>query len=208
VHVPAWQLSVCVQELPSLQDVPSGLLGFEQTPVPGLQVPGAWHWSFAEQVTVFAPVHAPAWQVSVCVQGLPSLQDVPSALLGFEQAPVTMLQVPAVWHWSIAEQVTVFAPVHAPAWQVSVCVQELPSLQDVPSALLGFEQTPVPGLQVPAAWHWSRAAHVTGLAPVHVPAWQVSVCVQKLPSLQDVPSALLGFVQTPVPVLQVPATWH
>jgi len=25
-------------------------------------------------------------------------------------------------------------------------------------------------LQAPTSWHWSRAVHVTGLAPVHVPA--------------------------------------
>jgi hypothetical protein len=43
--------------------------------------------------------------------------------------------------------------VHTPAWQVSVCVQALPSLQAVPSAAFGFEQTPVAGLQTPAAWH-------------------------------------------------------
>jgi hypothetical protein len=40
-------------------------------------------------------------------------------------------------------------------------VQALPSSQPVPSALLGFEQTPVAWSQVPATWHWSRAAHGT-----------------------------------------------
>ena len=29
----------------------------------------------------------------------------------------------------------------------------LPELQVVPSVLFGFEQMPVPGLQVPALWH-------------------------------------------------------
>src|SRR5262245_10373380 len=45
-------------------------------------------------------------------------------------------------------------------------------------------QVPVAGSQV---WvgHWQ----VTGLLPAHWPAWQVSVCVQALLSLQDVPSA-------------------
>ena len=41
---------------------------------------------------------------------------------------------------------------HAPDWHVSVCVHKLPSLHDVPSGLLGFEQ-PVAGLHVPATWH-------------------------------------------------------
>jgi hypothetical protein len=46
-------------------------------------------------------------------------------------------------------------------------------------------------------WHWSAPAHVTGLPPVHVPAWQVSVCVQALPSLQAPPLALGVFVHWP-----------
>jgi hypothetical protein len=43
--------------------------------------------------------------------------------------------------------------VQAPAWQVSDCVQALPSLHEAPSAFAGFEHTPVPVLQVPAEWH-------------------------------------------------------
>jgi hypothetical protein len=50
--------------------------------------------------------------------------------------------------------------------------------------------------------------HVTGFAPVQTPLRQVSVWVQALPSLQLVPSALLGFEQAPVVVLQVPTSWH
>ena len=33
-------------------------------------------------------------------------------------------------------------------------------------------------------WHWSAAVHVTGLLPVHAPAWQASLWVQALPSSQ------------------------
>jgi hypothetical protein len=36
------------------------------------------------QVTGFAPVHEPAWQVSDWVQASPSVQAVPSAAAGFE----------------------------------------------------------------------------------------------------------------------------
>jgi hypothetical protein len=43
------------------------------------------------------------------------------------------------------------------------------------------------------------------LAPVQVPAWQVSVWVQALLSAQAAPFALLGFEQIPVEVLHVPA---
>jgi hypothetical protein len=57
----------------------------------------------------------------------------------------------------------------------------------VPSDAAGFEHAPVDALQVPATWHWSDATHVTGLPPVQTPAWQVSIWVQALPSLQTVP---------------------
>jgi len=41
-------------------------------------------------------------------------------------------------------------PVHTPAWHVCDDAQTSPALQLVPSALVGFEQVPVVGLQVPA----------------------------------------------------------
>jgi hypothetical protein len=78
-------------------------------------------------------------------------------------------------------------------------------LQEDPLVLGGFEHAPVAGSQVPATWHWSRAAQVTGLPPVQIPATQVSACVQALASLQDEPSALAGF-EHPVDGLQVPGS--
>jgi hypothetical protein len=51
VHAPARQTSVCVQALASLQVAPFGSAGLLHAPVDGLQTPGAWHWSAAEQVT-------------------------------------------------------------------------------------------------------------------------------------------------------------
>jgi hypothetical protein len=51
---------------------------------------------------------------------------------------------------------------------VSPVVQLFPSEHGVPVSV-GFEQTPVAGLHVPAPWHWSLAVHTTGLAPVHAP---------------------------------------
>jgi hypothetical protein len=95
---------------------------------------------------------------------------------------------------------------HVPARQVSPVLQLLPTLQSVPSARGGPEQAPVAGLHVPAAWH-AVAAHTTGL-PVHAPAWQVSLSVQRFPSVQFVPLFAFGFEQMPVAGLQVPATWH
>ena len=83
----------------------------------------------------------------------PFMHAVPSISFGLEQVPVAGAQVPATWHWSSAVHVFGLLPVQAPAWHVSVCVQPSPSLHVAPSALLGFEQVPFAGLQVPASWH-------------------------------------------------------
>ena len=103
---------------------------------------------------------------------------------------------------------TGFEPVQLPFWQESLCVQALPSLQLEPFGLSGFEHTPVDVLHVPTSWHWSSAVHTTGLAPAHVPFWQVSLCVQALPSLQLVPLAAVGFEHCPFAGLHAPAVWH
>jgi len=47
---------------------------------------------------------------------------------------------------------------------------------------------------------------MTGLPLLQLPDWQVSSVVQALPSLQLVPSDLVGFEQTPVDVSHTPAT--
>jgi hypothetical protein len=208
VHTPDWQVSPVVHALPSSQDVPSSALGFEHVPVPGLQTPATWHWSLAVQTTGFEPTQMPVWHESLCVHAFPSLQVVPSPAFGFEHIPVPGLQMPATWHWSLAAQITGFEPVQTPLWHESDCVQAFPSLQDCPSGAFGFEQRPVPGLHVPATWHWSLAVQTTGLEPVHTPLWHESLCVQALPSLHDVPSLAFGFEHAPVPGSQTPATWH
>src|SRR5204863_218227 len=183
-QAPAAQVSVRVQASPSSHGAPSSLAGLLQTPDAGLQVPAVWHWSAAVHTTGFAPTQAPAWQVSLCVHALASLQLVPLGLAGLLQAPDAGSQVPAVWHWLAAVHTTGFAPTQAPAWQVSLCVHALASLQLVPLGLAGLLQAPVAGSQVPAVWHWSAAAHTTGFAPTQAPAWQVSLCVHALASLQ------------------------
>lgn len=224
LHVPAvWQASLAVQTTPtpahvpfehasfevhaswSLQEVPFGSAGFEHVPVEGLHVPAEWHWSEAVQVTVAPAVQVPAWHVSFESQALPSLHEVPLAAVGLEQSPVNGLHAPATWHWSEATQVTLPPAVHAPARHVSFKSQALPSLQPVPSVAVGFEHWPVPGLHVPATWHWSDAVHVTVLPAVHTPAWHVSFESHTFPSLQLVPFATVGFEHCPVVGLHVPA---
>jgi hypothetical protein len=70
--------------------------------------------------------------------------------------------------------------------------------------LLGFEQTPVFESQLPTSWHWSLAAHVTGLLPRHLPAAQASVRVQASLSSQVVPSVTGTALHAPVAALHVP----
>ena len=105
-------------------------------------------------------------------------------------------------------QTTWLDPVQVPLWQLSLCVQALPSLHVVPLDAAGFEHAPVPGSHVPATWHWSEAVQTTGLDPVQVPLWQRSLCVQALPSLHVVPLDAAGLEHAPVPGSHVPATWH
>src|SRR2546427_5773254 len=167
-------------------------MGLLQTPVAGLQAPAVWHWSAAVHTTGFAPAQRPAWQMSVCVQALPSSQGAPSGLAGLLQRPGAGLQTPAVWHWSAAVHTTGLAPTQMPASQASVCVQASPSSHGAPSSLAGLLQTPVAGVHAPAAWHWSAAVHATGLAPTQMPASQASVCLQALPSSHGAPSSLAG----------------
>jgi hypothetical protein len=108
-----------------------------------------------------APAQTPDWQLSLCVQALPSSQGVPSLSAGFEHFPVAGSQTPAAWHESLGVQTTRFAPLQAPDRQLSICVQASPSSQDVPSAASGFEHAPVAGSQVPATWQASLALQTT-----------------------------------------------
>src|SRR5207249_194124 len=196
------------QALPSLQAVPLLAFGLEHWPVAVSQVPATWHWSEAVQTTGLAPVQVPRWQVTVCEHPLPSLQAVPLLAVGMEHWPVAVLQVLATLDWWESVRTTGLAPVQVPPSRRSSCVQALPSLQAVPLLAFGLEHWPVAVLQVPAVWHWSSAVQTTGLAPVQVPLWQLSVCVQALPSLHAVPLLAFGLEHWPVAVLQVPATWH
>jgi hypothetical protein len=174
-QVPLWQVSPFVHALPSLHAVPSDLGGFEQMPLVVSQMPTLWHWSVAVQTTLLVPVQTPFWQLSLWVQALPSLQAVPLTAGGLEQEPDDGLQVPATWHWSLAEQVVGVPLTQAPAWQLSPIVHALLSEHVVPLVAIGFEHRPVLVSQVPATWHWSLALHTTGFEPVHTPVWQVLV---------------------------------
>src|SRR5438477_3887811 len=109
-------------------------------------------------------------------------------------------------------------PVQTPALQASPSVAASPSLQGVPSGVTGFEQVALSGSQTPASWHWSWAVQTTGLTAVHVPPWQVSLCVQASPSSQlvpvsgvtvqlDVPLQVRVLHWSEVQVIAVPTHW-
>src|SRR2546428_253109 len=167
----------------AVQSLQPAIAGLEQLPVAGSHVPATWHWSRAVQVTGLLPTQLPLWQVSVCVQALPSVHGVPFVAVGVEQLPVAGLHVPATWNWSRAVQVTGLLPTLLPFWLEWVGVHRLLPLLPARLASVGLEQLPVAGSHVPATWHWSRAVQVTGLLPTQLPLWQVSVCVQTLPSV-------------------------
>ena len=154
--------------------------------------------------TGLSPVHVPLWQVSVCVQALPSSQLVPLvALVGVEQVPVEGLQVPATLH-AVAVQLTGFAPTQAPLWQVSVWVQALPSLQTVPFATarqvaVAAEQAVHAPHAEPAFCQVPFASHVCGCVPLQAFAPGVQLPVQ-------LPLAAVQTYGQAVPLLcQVPA---
>src|SRR5439155_15568690 len=146
----------------------------EHRPVAVLQVPATWHWSEAVQTTGFEPVQLPLWQVSVCVQALPSLHAVPLLAIGLAHWPVAVLQVPATWHWSSAVQTQGLDPVQVPFWQVSVWVQALPSLQAVPLLAVALAHRPLAVPLVASTSSYSIAAQTPALAPVLEPLWPVS----------------------------------
>jgi hypothetical protein len=188
--------------------VPSGAGTLEHDPVAGSQVPATWQESLGGQLTGFAPTHVPPVQANDVSQRLLLEHAVPSDAAGLVHWPVAGSQVPAWWHVSVAVHATGFEPAHAPLWQVYVWLHGFVPVQVAPSLAAGFEHCPLAGSQVPATWHASLAVQVTRLAPVHVPARQVSLCVHALPSVHAVPSEALGLEHVPELGSHVPAMWH
>src|SRR6478735_5205820 len=113
-----WPLIMHMSEV-SRQVVPSGTFTGWQWPVAGSHEPGRRQELSGGQTTGLPPTHTPAWQVSVWVQALPSLQAVPSVLSGLEHWPVAESQTPATWHWSSAVQMT-DVPAQVPFVQTSL----------------------------------------------------------------------------------------
>jgi allophanate hydrolase subunit 1 len=82
------------------------------------------------------------------------------------------------------------------------------ALHAVVLGAFGVEQTPLLGLHVPCTWHVAGAGQVTGFDPVHVPFWQLSLCVHAFPSEQAAPLGETGLEQTPVVGSHTPIAWQ
>ena len=76
---------------------------------------------------------------------------------------------------------------HTPDWQVSAPLQTLASAHDVPFAT-GVRRQPAFGSQVSVV-QGLLSAQLTGVPGWQTPARQTSTPLQRLPSLQDAPSA-------------------
>src|SRR2546427_187759 len=101
--------------------------------------------SAGEQATGLAPPQAPASQVSVCVQALPALHGAPLVFFLMIRRPPGSTLLPSTTLFRAAVHTRGLAPTQAPASQVSVCVQALPSLHGAPLGLAGLLQTPGSG---------------------------------------------------------------
>src|SRR5688572_5952036 len=77
-----------------------------------------------------------------------------------------------------------------PFWQVAVPLQTLPSSQAVPLATLAWAQ-PLAGLQLSLV-QGLLSSHEVGVPGTQLPAWQVAVPLQTLPSSQAVPFGTLS----------------
>ena len=110
---------------------------------------------------------APERQISL-VQAMLSEEHAVASALFVTVHPPTPSHVDAAWHSAGVQAYAV--PPHAPLVHLSFFEQATPSSQLVPLGAAGLEHAPVAGLHVPGTWQESDAAHVTGLAPMHVPA--------------------------------------
>lgn len=171
-HTPPPQTSPVVQALPSEQA--AALLVWTH-PVAGLH-PSSVQTFESLHAKAAPPTHVPPAQASFVVQAFPSLQG---DVLFVWVHPVTGLH-PSVVHTLPSSQFGPTPPKHVPPAHVSPVVQALPSSQ---GAVLLVCVQPVAGLQASSV-HTLPSSQLGAGPPRQVPAEQVSLVVQALPSLQ------------------------
>jgi hypothetical protein len=144
VQTPPWHVSVCVHAFPSVQALPFGFVGFEQSPVAESHVPATWHWSCAVHVTG-VPAHVPPEQTSPFVHGLPSSHDAVFATCVHAPAP---LQTSFVHGFpSLAHALPLASKWHVDEQQSPSTV--LPSSQSSPGSRMPFPHGMLPGQNPP-----------------------------------------------------------
>jgi len=136
-------------------------------------------------VTGFAPVQTPAWQVSVCVQALPSLHDVPLATTpSAGQDADVPVQLSATSHCPVEARHTVADGLNPSAGQEV----------EVPVQLSATSH-------VPAAARHTAPAFPTG-------CWQVTSVPLQVSAVQGLPSSVqavpLAFLLSPGQVALLP----
>ena len=208
-HVPAAHSSPTVQKRPSLQGT---VLNVVKHPVTGSQA-SLVHRLPSLHTSGVPNAHSPLWQVSLPLQMLPSLHEVPLMSGTFAQ-PVAGSQVSVVQ--GLESLQTGGAPsVHTPLWQVSLPLQRSPSGQSVPFNTGGFSQ-PKTGSQESLV-HTLASSQSSGVPSTQTAVWHSSTPLQTLPSPQAVPSGRIGFEHTPaeqtstvqrLPSTQSAATWQ
>src|SRR5690349_8425318 len=106
-----------------LQPTLSGPTGVEQVADVESQVRATWQAASGVQVVGRPLALGPAWQVSLSVQALPSVHDVPLAF--GEQTPASPDRLHEV-HWSVHDVLQQTPPTQKPLLHWLVDVQALP----------------------------------------------------------------------------------
>jgi len=128
------------------------------------------------------PTHRPATHASFVVQGVKSLQLVPSGARVVAHWPVVSSHA-LVWHVVANEEQSSARPPQTPLRQLSLTVHRKPSLHDEPSTLGRVAHWPVAASQKPTSHAVAGIEHAFGL-PRHVPATQTSRSLHPLVSSQ------------------------
>jgi hypothetical protein len=181
VHTPAWQVSVPLQTLPSLQTVPLST-GVLAQPVTGSQL-SVVHTLPSVQSRAVPAVHTPPWQVSAPLQTSPSGHAVPFTTAVFVQ-PKTGSQLSVV-HTLLSSQLRGVPAVHTPLWHVSAPLQTSPSAHEVPLSTGVFWQ-PEAGSQLSVV-QTLPSSQLRGVPAVQTPAWQLSAPLHTSASAHAVP---------------------
>jgi hypothetical protein len=181
VQTALWQVSVPLQTLPSLHEVPFRTGALAQ-PVAGAQL-SVVQMLPSLQSSGATAVHMPPWQVSLPLHRSVSAHGVPLGAGGVVQP--NMGSQPSAVHGAPSLQASGVPAVHTALWQVSPPLQTLPSLHEVPFRTGALAQ-PVAGAQLSVV-HGLPSLQI-GTAPgVQLPPWHVSLPLQKLVSAHEEP---------------------